>query len=197
MNRRKALRQTAIWAGSTIAAPSFLSLLQACKQQDRLNWKPLFFSDDQAKLVGALIDTILPRTETPGGLDVKVDVFIDLLIDKTYSQEAKEQYAKELYNFNAACKNSHGKYFTALDQKQRVKVLEEEEKHPGKFSPSVWGTAVGSPDEVSFYRRFKSTALWAYFTSEEIGKNQLNYDPIPGEYSGCVPLDEVGRIWSL
>ncbi len=40
-------------------------------------------------------------------------------------------------------------------------------------------------------------AIWAYFTSEEIGENVLSYDPIPGKYEPCKPLSEVGNKWSL
>jgi hypothetical protein len=32
-----------------------------------------------------------------------------------------------------------------------------------------------------------------YFTSEQVGRNVLLYDPVPGRYDGCVPIDQVGR----
>jgi hypothetical protein len=66
-----------------------------------------------------------------------------------------------------------------------------------KFAPKVWGTGVGPQEPVGFYRDLKSAVLYAYFSSEEIGKNVLSYDPIPGEYRGCMPLSEVGNTWSL
>ena len=28
---------------------------------------------------------------------------------------------------------------------------------------------------------------------EQVGKNVLHYDPVPGRYDGCVPIDQVGR----
>ena len=37
----------------------------------------------------------------------------------------------------------------------------------------------------------------AYFTSEEGAKNALAYDPIPGEWSACIDLSEVGKAWAL
>ncbi len=43
MNRRDALRKSALFAGSAIAAPTMLSLLQACAKQDRLTWTPQFW----------------------------------------------------------------------------------------------------------------------------------------------------------
>ncbi len=36
-----------------------------------------------------------------------------------------------------------------------------------------------------------------HYSIKEIGKNVLNYDPIPGEYLGCIPLSDVVTTWSL
>jgi hypothetical protein len=39
--------------------------------------------------------------------------------------------------------------------------------------------------------------LFGYYTSEKVGKEVLNYDPFPGAYHGCVPIDEIGNGWAL
>lgn len=197
MNRRNALRKTALMAGTAMTAPSLFSLLQSCKQQDRLGWEPLFFSDDQARFVSAFVDTILPRTDTPGGLDVKTDIFLDLIIAKTYDSKAQEIMASEIDKFNADTKTGFGKVFADLSEEGKKSVLRKAEAETAKFNPRVWGTAVGVQKPVGFYRSLKSMVLWGYFTSEEIGKNHLSYDPIPGEFRGCIPLSEVGNAWSL
>ena len=75
--------------------------------------------------------------------------------------------------------------------------MKKAEAETATFNRGVWGTAVGEQKPVGFYRQLKSQALWAYFSSEEIGKNVLNYDPIPGEYLGCNPVSDVGKVWSL
>ena len=53
--------------------PSIISLLQSCKSESRLDWQPLFFEEEEARFISALVDTILPPTDTPGALDVGVD----------------------------------------------------------------------------------------------------------------------------
>ncbi|MEM8909460.1 MAG: gluconate 2-dehydrogenase subunit 3 family protein [Bacteroidota bacterium] len=50
---------------------------------------------------------------------------------------------------------------------------------------------------MPFYRTLKELTLLGYFASEEVGENILKYDPIPGSYSGCVPLADIGIAWSL
>ena len=184
MNRREALKRTALLGASA----SLLPLLQACQQQPRLDWQPRFLSMNHAQLLSSLIDTILPTTDTPGGLDVKADMFIDLVFDKMYDQAAQEQVVAEMDAFDATCTEQFGSPFHALTAEQKSTMLQEAESTSPTFNGGVWGTAVGEQEPVGFYRSMKSMMLWAYFTSEEIGKNVLDYVPVPGEYKGCVPL---------
>ena len=194
MNRREAIKKTAFLG---ITSSSMFTLLQSCQQQPRPGWQPQFLSLDHAQLVAALVDTILPATDTPGGLDVKLDMFIDLIYANTMDDGAKEQVTAELNAFNQKCTDRFSRVFHLLDDDQKKTILMEEETSSPKFNGGVWGTAVGEQEPVGFYRSIKSMMLWGYFTSQEIGRDVLNYDPVPGEYKGCVPLSDVGRIWSL
>jgi hypothetical protein len=197
MERREALKRTAMAAGSAALTPALWSILQSCKQQSRLDWTPVFLNEDQAGFVSALVDTLLPRTETPGALEMKVDIFIDKVYAEMYDQAAKSSVISEIEKFNATCKERFGSVFADLNASDRAEMLTEAEKSSAKFNGKVWGTAVGEQEPVGFYRSLKSMALWAYFTSEEVGKNILSYDPVPGDYLGCIPLSDVGNTWSL
>lgn len=197
MNRRDALRKTVLLAGTAAGAPTLISLLQSCAKQDRLTWTPQFLTEDQARFVSAFVDFLLPRTETPGGLDVKSDIFIDLLYAKTYDEAGQASVVSEIEKFNSDCKIKYGSVFSELSPADKAACFKDHESNSPKFSPKVWGTGVGLQEPVGFYRNLKSTVLWAYFGSEEIGKNVLSYDPIPGEFNGCIPLSEVGNTWSL
>lgn len=183
-------------AGSTAITPTLLSLLQSCQQTERENWQPVFLTKDHSFLITSLVDTILPKTNTPGGLDVKVDVFIDLVFKKLYDDQGQKSVVISMDEFNSNCKNKFGENFNDLDEKQRAEILSKQELSSPKYNGQVWGTAVGDQQPVGFYRSLKSLMLWGYFSTEEIGKNVLNYDPIPGEYSGCVPVKEIGNAWS-
>lgn len=197
MKRRDALKRTALLGGTAAFSTSLLTLLQACQSQSRLEWQPQFLSVDHAQLVSGLVDTLLPATDTPGGLDVKVDMFIDLVFGKMYDETTRQEQVAEMDRFNETCITKFGKAFHQLDAGQRRAVLLEEEAQSPKYNGSVWGTAVGEQAPVGFYRSFKSLAIWGYCTSEEIGKNVLNYDPVPGPFQGCIPFSDVGKVWSL
>lgn len=197
MDRRSALKKTGLLAGAAVAMPTILSLLQSCENEPRLTWKPEFFTKEEATTIGTLVEMILPRTDTPGALDVKVDVFIDKVISQTYDQEGQQNMRNEITTFNNRCKEKFGTIFASLDVSKRNEILKAEEKSSGKFNPGIWGATIGNQEPIGFYRSMKSMAIWAYFTSEEIGEKVLSYDPIPGNYEPCKPLSEIGNRWSL
>ena len=197
MERRKALQRTGLLAGSSVLMPSMLSLFQSCKKENRLHWQPLFLKEEEAKTISVLVDMILPRTETPGALDVNADMFIDKVFAETYDIAEQENIRAEITAFNTDCKKKFKAIFVDLSEADRTKVLQEAEATTGKFNPGVWGTSVGEQKPIGFYRSMKSMAIWAYFTSKEMGEKVLSYDPIPGNYEPCKPLSEVGNRWSL
>lgn len=197
MDRRKALQKTGLLVGAAVAMPSFLSLLQSCKTETRLDWEPLFFDKEEALFIAALVDMILPRTETPGALDVKVDMFLDKVFAMTYEAEAQHKVRSEIAQFNVNSKQQFGDIFLNLNAANKGAMIQSAEAKSGKFNGSVWGTAAGKQEPVGFYRSLKSMTIWAYFTSEEIGEKVLSYDPIPQQYDGCKPLSDVGNRYSL
>jgi hypothetical protein len=126
-----------------------------------------------------------------------VDLFIDKVVHALYDEESQKAVLAEMDAFNADCKATLGDNFSALSNEEKAQFLREMEKGSAKFNGAVWGTAVGKQEPVGFYRSIKSMMLWGYFTSQEIGKNVLSYDPIPGNYNGCIPLSDIGNTWSL
>lgn len=197
MDRRKVLQQTGLLAGASILMPSMVSLFQSCETVNRSDWKPLFFNVEESHTISTLLDMILPRTETLGALDVKADIFIDKVFAETYDKTGQENIRAEITAFNVNCKKKLGTIFIGLSEADRNKVLQEAEATSEKFNPGVWGTSVGKQKTIGFYRSIKSMAIWAYFTSEEIGEKVLNYDPNPGSYEPCKPLSEVDNRSSL
>ncbi len=197
MKRRQALKNTILSAGSFAATPTILSLLQSCQNQPRLSWTPLFFTDGEARLISAIVDRWLPKTETPGALDVNVDVFLDTFFTKVFNEEGKKMIRTEIASFNDRSRREAGDDFIFLSQKEQEDLMRKYESETAKFNPGIWGTAVGDQEPVGFYRQLKSMTLWAYYSSEAVGKNILNYDPIPGEWKACIDVSEVGNSWTL
>ena len=172
MNRRDALKHTALAGGTALLSTSLLSLLQSCSEQSRLSWVPSFLSEEHALLVSSLVDAILPATDTPGGLDVKVDMFIDLVYAKMFPEEAREAVIEEMNAFNEKAKTTYGKAFADLGAEQQTAFLQEEEANSPKINGNVWGTTVGKTFQ---FRRNRSGIINEQGRSEVHGYLGLLY----------------------
>jgi len=129
-------------------------MLQSCASEDRRSWQPAYFTNEEADFLSTYVDTLLPRTETPGGLDVGVDVFIDKLMAATVSNANGDSPLRTgIREFEASAKTAHGKSFAQLDLNQRGELFSAAEERSPRYNPQVWGTAVGEEPPIDFTAR--------------------------------------------
>src|SRR5687768_5595137 len=100
MDRREALRRTALLMGSALSAPAILGVLNGCTAKVTSDWKPVFLTQPQGNLVSQIAGIIIPKTETPGALETGVPSFIDLMLKVVYSKEDQERYLAGLEEFD-------------------------------------------------------------------------------------------------
>ncbi len=131
----------------------------------------------QMALVTALADTILPRTDTPGALDVGVPAFVDLLVAEWYSDEDRDGLLKGLGGFDERCRAALGRNFAELTVRERAGFLATIDGKPGEK---------GSVEAA--YRRLKDAIVYGYVTSQEIGTRLATTPIIPGRFDGCTPV---------
>jgi hypothetical protein len=199
MNRREYIKNTALFLGYAVSATALSDTFIACKSERTVNldWKPTFLTQNQARTLGEIAETILPKTKTPGAKEIGVPQFIDSVLKKLLSPAEQEDFKKGLEALESTCQSTYGKYFDECTQPQRAELLLKMDKAAAKLPPSAWGiTLVKNPDPVVFFRRVKALTVSAYFTSEKIGKEILAYDPIPGPFVGCMPLTAGQNVWS-
>jgi len=89
MNRRDLLK-----LGATAAAVPAAGLAQSAKPVD--NWKPELFDDHQNQTVIALIELIIPATDTPGAKAALVNRHIDHILAAAPEDE-KTQFREGLW----------------------------------------------------------------------------------------------------
>src|SRR3954471_13524732 len=68
-------------------------------------------SDAHLALVGAIADTIIPRTETPGATDVGVPAFVNVIIGENYNEQTRSAFIAGLDAFEARAKSEAGSAF--------------------------------------------------------------------------------------
>jgi hypothetical protein len=181
MRRREAVRVI----GAAALAPLLISLSarerwalgRRLHQQLSAGQAGQALSAAQLAQVRALADTILPRTDTPGALDVGAPEFVDLLLAEWYPEEERARLLAGLDALDAKCRETQGKPFAELGAAER-----------GDFLGSLDGKrgAAGSPEEA--YTRVKDGIVFAFLTSKPIAAIVNTTPIIPGRFDGCIPL---------
>lgn len=190
MNRREAIQRAAMVLGYAVAAPTMMGILNGCKATPELSFKPVFLTEDQARLVAEVAEIIIPKTDTPGAKDVGVPSFIDTMLKDCYKKEDQERYIAGLTEFDNAAKEAYGDLFLSLDADKQAEHVKK--VHDAAIAAEKAGEAKDRP----FILMTKELTVSGFFTSEVGATQVLQYAPVPGAYHGCVPLAEVGKTWA-
>lgn len=200
MDRREALKYTALALGYSLSAGTITAVLQGCSGSDDPSWRPTALNAKQALLVSEIAETMIPRTDTPGAKDVFADRFVDEMLGKWANLETKIHFNKGLEAFDHRCKKDMGKPFVKCKPEKRLEFLNtvnaEVVKYMKELKQQPPGTEPGEFED--FFMTLKQLIFTGYFTNKEICTKYLAYDPIPGRYEGCVPVSvSNGRAWAL
>jgi gluconate 2-dehydrogenase gamma chain len=192
MDRREALRKTALLMGAAVSATALAGIMQGCKATPELTYTPSFFTEDQARIISELAQTIIPKTDTPGAKEAGVPGFIDQMLKECYKKEDQDKFITGLTEFEAAAKAAHGDNFIYLDAEKQlafVKAQNEAAVNAVKADPS---------QPRPFILSAKELTLLGFFTSEPGATQVLQYEAVPGSYKGCIPLSEAGngKTWA-
>ena len=197
MKRREVLKYTALITGAAISAPLMTSLLSGCKPEEVENavkYTPQFFTEKEFSVVKNLVDIILPKTDSPSASEVGVHRMIDHMIGKVYKKEDQTSFKQ---GFTALINHltntpAEGKadldQLVKLDANKKLALLKNLDNSDDELLKAVRDT----------YLDFKQQTVAYYLSTEEIGKNYLNYLPVPGKYEACISLEAAGgKAWAL
>jgi len=81
MKRRDLLKKGVYGLAGVTLSSTLISTLESCTSIEKYN--PVYFSKTEFSLLSNIVDFFIPKTETPGALDMKVPQFIDIIISET------------------------------------------------------------------------------------------------------------------
>ena len=73
MDRRKALRNIGSGIGAIAITPTVVSLFQSC--QTAVTYTPVFIPAEDFGIVSNLMELIIPKTDIPGAIELKLPEF--------------------------------------------------------------------------------------------------------------------------
>lgn len=130
-------------------------------------YKPRLFKPAELELIARLADTIIPRTETPGAADAKVELFIDRALSPRTKAADAAAFRKGLAAARAALAKGQ--------------------------SPTELLTALAAARDP-FFKQLKDLTIDGYYTSKEGLTAELGwhgYTALP-EFKGCTHPEHKG-----
>ncbi len=172
MERRVALKNLLVIAGGTILLPS-------CLHQDQKVSIPLNHikvSGEQEALLGEMVETIIPKTDTSGAKELGVHQFVLVMIDDCTKEEDQQKFIKGLDEVNSLAQKQFNNSFIKCKPGEREQLLQRMEKK--EFGEDV----------TSFYERLKKLTIQGYLKSQYVMTNLLKYELVPGRFHGSHPV---------
>ncbi len=177
-DRRKFLQGMIVSVGGA-------SLLAACGHDPQIAVTPLvedqagrFFNAEEIRLVSRVADLIIPRTHTPGALDVKVPAYLDGLMADWANSSTQEKQKKTVSALQIA-----------LDEQVGGKFVEASDEIAVVALSAVDAASFGEGKGVSGYRGLKNLIATIYFQSEDGATLELDFQPVPGYWDACVDIE--------
>ena len=138
-------------------------------------YKPKALTPEEFEALGALVDSIIPRTETPGARDVGVHVSIDKQC--SVSNRLRTEIRTGLEALNGHSRRQHRLPFTKLSESQQARILRPM-------------SDAGEP----FFVTIKNLTIDAYYTSEAGLTEELewNANTFVADFKGCTHKEHQG-----
>ena len=175
MDRRNALKNIGLFSGGMLLFPS-------CDFSDEkvsIILNKLKINAHQEALLTAIVDTIIPEDETPGGITTKCHNFVWAYIDDCVSEEDQQNFIAGLNEFDLQSNSN----FDQNSLEERTAVIND---------------FIKSDDEIikNFLNSVKGLSVWCYTNSEHFLTNEMPYKLVPGagSYVTCKTIDPNQKI---
>lgn len=183
INRKEALKRTALLLGGAISAPTVLGFLNGCSATPGRD--AIHFPESDLEFIAQISDIIIPDTDTDGARKVGVPAYIEDQVYVMWKDEDRKEFLKDLADFKAKAQKELGKPFTEATDQERSDFIHKEHE-------AVFGGEVNWDHPRPFIWKMKELTISGYFSSE-VGMTQvLQYTMVPGRYDACITFEEAG-----
>jgi gluconate 2-dehydrogenase gamma chain len=202
MNRRELLQCAAILIsgasasqlGFTLSAEQTVYLANA---PDYNSTAVDYFSPAQRKIVAAMSEVIIPRTDTPGAIDAGVPKYIELMAANWLNDGERTIFNAGLQDIETRIPKEYGSPFDQLSAAQQLQILEALENDASDSQWYEFGNTLREfISDAPFICQLKELTIWGFFTSQEGASQVLRYDPMPMYFDGDIPLASDESSWS-
>jgi hypothetical protein len=191
MHRRDALRIFAAGAVLPAFSPEMFALFRQAQPPPGYSLRTLNARANDT--VVAMIDQIIPATDTPGAKGARVNEFIDVILTEWATPEERKNFLDGLAGIDKQSQSLYGKnFFDASTEQQQAQLRAiDDAVMSNRVVRPRHGNTVPKPDsqlEGNFWEVFKRITIHGYYTSEIGFTQELKLEIIPGAQHGCAPV---------
>jgi hypothetical protein len=202
MNRRDFLRGSSLGIGAYFSSHTLAALAQSLPVTSNV---PRFLNKDEFLLISQLSEIIIPRTDTPGAIDVGVPNTMDAIFFEVLKPDEQEKLRAGINAFNQLTKKAMGKPFLGLSPAKqqafakklninRVRAGSPEARLIADYKKSLPEETINQA--IEFFGVIKYFTLEIFFRSEPGATKVLQFVAIPGHYNGSALLKDIGKTWA-
>ncbi len=142
--------------------------------------------DAQVALIGAIADTLIPRTTTPGAVDAGVPAFVRSVVSESFTPRERKAFLSGLAVIEVYLRDAQGRAFVDLDRAARGVRIADIEDHGLAYRALSRLLRHGEPRRT--YWQVKELIVHGYFTSRIVAREIIGDPMIPGTFDGAAPL---------
>jgi len=136
-----------------------------------------FYTESEMALLSRICELIIPRTETPGALDVNVPGYLDSLMSEWASTDTKNQHRQSLDQISAD-----------LDERVRGSFLMASNDSAEQALTALDAKAFEADNTLQGYRTLKGYITQAFFATEGGATEELKWVAFPGRWDPSVDI---------
>ncbi|WP_440876892.1 gluconate 2-dehydrogenase subunit 3 family protein [Thalassotalea sp. PLHSN55] len=188
-SRRHFIRQAGISlstlaACSLVAGNSISTAMAYTFKSNSADSDGFVFSQAQMQTLEHIAATILPKTDTPSGAELDCHGFIDHQLKYCHTRDKQQQAVKIIKKINQYCQTYYQQGFAELASEKQTQTLNSIEAEQG-FSAI----------EKQQFKFVKALLVFGYFTTEVGATQALNYQAVPGGFTGSISYNEQSKAW--
>jgi hypothetical protein len=196
MQRRELFRLLGAGAALPVFDSNLLAMFQDAHPKSSYTLRTL--NPHQNATVVAMIDLIIPETDTPGAKAVGVNEFIDLILTDWAHDDERKKFLSGLDDVDKRSNEIFSKKFIDVAPAQQEILLRElDQRYAMDREDRATHPFVRRPHNAQltgdFFGVVKRMTLYGYYTSEVGFTKELRKQIIPGVYHGCTPVTDASK----
>jgi gluconate 2-dehydrogenase gamma chain len=140
---------------------------------------PRVLGPTQDQMITLIADTILPRSDTPGAIDVGVPPWIGLVLAEYFSDTRRARFLADLGAIDQLALSTSGASLIGLKHHDLMKVMDSLDAACGSkdLTPAQRG-----------YVQLKELIIYGYFTSKPVQQDLLKVVIVPGRFDADLQI---------